>query len=299
MEKGVDLLSFCDASGVFAEHYQSIGVISGTTESLCQMRNGLGEILDDLGMSEIKFSNINKLDSREFKAAQRFFTKSINNYIKSHSVRADVLTWYTADSRHSTPGRDDVENLGRMYYHLLRYIARKWNITSWSIYIDKNEQVDFNVLRECLNSRIAQIDIGQFPKIIESLEQIKELEAVKEISEVESCEEPLVQLADLFAGLARFSNEKGAECCEWLSIYGNPDQAPLIDFSSIESNLGEYSRSEVCRYYLIGEIYDLCKRYKLYVSLKEGKHLQTRNPSSPMNFWTYEPQGDYDKAPIR
>ncbi len=297
MEKGVDLLAFCDASGVFAEHYQSIGVISGTTESLCQIRNSLGGILDDLGMSEVKFSNINKLDSREFKAAQRFFTESINNYIKSHNARADVLTWYTADSRHSTPGRDDIENLGRMYYHLLCNIARKWNLTSWSIYIDKDENVDFDVLRECLNSRIDQTDIGQFPEIIESLEQIKELEVIKEITEVESREEPLVQLADLFAGLARFSNEKGAECCEWLAIYGNPDQAPLIDFNSIKSNLGGYTRSEECRYYLIGEIYELCKKYKLYVSLKEEKHLQTRNPSSPMNFWTYAPQGDYDKAP--
>ena len=139
MKKRVDLISFCDASGVFAEHYQSIGVISGTTESLCHIRKDLGEILDDLGMSEIKFSDINKLDSREFKAAQRFFTKSINNYIRSESVRADVLTWYTADSRHSTPGRDDVENLGRLYYHVSRYIARYWHITSWSIDFDIKE----------------------------------------------------------------------------------------------------------------------------------------------------------------
>jgi len=182
MKKGIELLAFCDASGVFAEHYQSIGVISGITASLSKLRNDMQEILNDLRMSEIKFSNINKLDSREFEAAQRFFTKSINNYIKSHSVRADILTWYTADSRHSTPGRDDIENLGRMYYHLLRNIAGKWNIASWYIYIDKNEQVDFAVLKECLNSKIDQIDTGQFPEIIESLKQLKELEVVKEMN---------------------------------------------------------------------------------------------------------------------
>ncbi len=101
MEKGVNLLAFCDASGVFAEHYQSIGVISGATESLCQIRNGLGGILDDLGMSEVKFSNINKLDSREFKAAQRFFTESINNYIKSHSDEEDLRQQLTdSEFRH-------------------------------------------------------------------------------------------------------------------------------------------------------------------------------------------------------
>lgn len=299
MEKGIDLVAFCDASGVFAEHYQSIGVISGTTESLCKLRNDMLEILNDLGMSEIKFSSINKLDSREFKAARHFFIESINNYIRSRSVRADVLTWYTADSRHSTPRRDDIENLGRMYYHLLRNIARRWNITSWSIYIDKDEKVDFGVLRECLNSRINQIDTGQFPEIIESLEQLKELEVVKEITEVNSREEPLVQLADLFAGVARFSNEKGSECCGWLAIYGNADQEPLIDLNSVEGNLTEYSKSEECRYCLIGEIYELCRKHRLYISLKEEKRLQTKNPRSPLNFWNYEPQGDYDKAPVK
>ena len=297
MEKRIALMAFCDASGVFAEHYQSIGVISGTTEILCKLRNDMLKILTDLGMSEIKFSDIKKLDSREFQAAWRFFTESINNYIKYHNVRADVLTWYTADSRHSTPGRDDIENLGRMYFHLLRNIVRRWGITSWSIHIDKNEKVDFDVLRECLNSKIYQIDTGQFPEIIESLEQLKELEVVKEISEVESHEEPLVQLADLFAGVAHFSNEKGTECCEWLVTYGNPAQESLIDLNSIGSNLGEYSKSEECRYCLIGKINELCKKYTLYVSLKGEKRLQTKKPSSPMNFWTYEPQGDYDKAP--
>jgi len=34
MKKGIDLLAYCDASGVFAEHYQSIGVISGATENV-------------------------------------------------------------------------------------------------------------------------------------------------------------------------------------------------------------------------------------------------------------------------
>ena len=290
-------MAFCDASGVFAEHYQSIGVISGTTEVLCKLRNDMLEILTDLGMSEIKFSDINKLDSREFKAAWRFFTELINYYIKSRSVRADVLTWYTADSRHSTPGRDDIENLGRMYFHLLSNIARKWDITSWSIYIDKDEKVDFDVLRGCLNSRIDQIDTGQFPEIIESLEQLKEFEVVKEISEVDSREEPLVQLADLFAGVARYSNEKGPQCCEWLAIYGNPAQESLIDLNSVGSNLSESSKSDECRYCLIGKINELCKKHRLYVSLNDEKRLQTKDPRSPMNFWIYQPQGDYDKAP--
>lgn len=50
MEKGINLLTFCDSSGLFHKQYQSIGAISGATEFLCSLRNDMLEILNDLGM---------------------------------------------------------------------------------------------------------------------------------------------------------------------------------------------------------------------------------------------------------
>ena len=39
--------------------------------------------------------------------------------------------------------------------------------------------------------------------------------------------------------------------------------------------------------------------HKLGVSLKTNNRLQTFNRNNPINFWNYEPQGDYDKAPVK
>ncbi len=291
--------AYCDASGIFDHRFQSIGTISGNVEALTKLRNVLGGILDGKGIKEIKFSDIDRYDSKEYKVAQGFLANTITEFIRYRTVRVDVLTWDTTDSRHATSGRDDIENLGRLYYHLLCHVAKQYPEAYWYVIIDKDEKVDFNTLTECLNSSIFQPDGGQFPEIIVSIRQIEELETVKKISEVESHEEPLVQLADLFAGMARFSNEKGSECCSWLASYGNPDQYPLPVFCTGEAELDEYAKSDECRYSLIGELCEICKRYRLGVSLHPRKRLWTPNPAKPINFWTYEPQGDYDKAPTK
>jgi len=290
---------YCDASGVFAHRFQSIGAISGNINVLTKLRNILGEIVDEKGMKEIKFSGISRYDSREYKAAQGFLSNAITSFIRYYEVRVDVLTWDTTDSRHATSGRDDVENLGRLYYHLLCHITRRFPEAYWDVIIDKDEKVDFDTLRDCLNNIFIRPNVGQFPEIVFSAGQMESLGNIKKVEEVESHKEPLVQLADLFAGIARFSNEKGSECCGWLASYGNPDQYPLPDFYTDEDRLEEHTKSEECRYRLIGELYKICKRYRLGVSLRQRERLWTPNPANPINFWLYEPQGYYDKAPTK
>lgn len=289
--------AYCDSSGLFAERFQSIGIISGERDTLKELRKELKVILSDEQISEIKFSNVKRDDSREHNAAKGFYIKAIVGFGATNRVRADILTWDTTDSRHATPGRDDIENLGRMYYHLLRHIARQACPPYLNIIIDENENVDFTTLKDCLNSRISQSDKKELPLIIESTEQLHELETIKSISEVKSHEEPLVQLADLFAGIARFSNEKGDKCCNWLKNYGSPDQYPLPDFHVDGDGLDEYAKSDECRFHLIGELCKVCKKHRLGVSLHKRKRLCTLDPAKPINFWIYEPQGDYDKAP--
>jgi len=290
---------YCDASGIFDHRFQSIGTISGNVETLTKLRDILGGILKGKEIKEIKFSDIDRYNSRAYKVAQGFFVRTITEFIRYQAVRVDVLIWDTTDSRHATSGRDDIKNLGRLYYHLLCHVVKQCPEAYWYVIVDKDEKVDFNTLTECLNSSIVRQDTGKTPEIIVSIRQMEELETVKKIDEVESHEEPLVQLADLFAGIARFSSEKGSECCSWLASYGNPDQYPLPDFYADEAGLDEYAKSDECRYSLIGELCEICKRYSLGVSLRHRKRLWTPNPAKPINFWIYEPQGEYDKAPIK
>jgi len=161
-------------------------------------------------------------------------------------VRIDAMTWDTTDSRHAIAGRDDIQNLGKLYYHLLSNVIKRWPEGHWNVIIDKNEKVDFEALKDCINYRTSLPSSGTLPHIICSISQLEEMGVVRDISQVVSHEEPLVQLADLFAGMARYSHEKGAECCGWLASKGNPGQLPLQNFVVDDDTALEYLRSEEC-----------------------------------------------------
>jgi len=112
-----------------------------------------------------------------------------------------------------------------------------------------------------------------------------------------SKDEPIVQLADLFAGFARFSREKGKRYWSWLKTEETKCQPSL--FLIEDNNSGEISKADKARFSLLREFDNFCKKRKLGVSLKEKKYLWTPNPENPVNFWSYEPQHEMDKAPTR
>jgi hypothetical protein len=290
--------AYCDASGIFSHKFQSIGVVSGSDDKLGKLRSALASIINTYEVRELKFAEISKCDSQDYKAALEAINLVTSTFCGRNRIRIDVMTWNTTDSRHAIPGRNDVENLGRLYYHLLLNVTQRWSQGEWDVVIDKNEKVDFVVLKDCINCKLPPMVSGTLPEIIESTSQLESLNVVKNIREVESHEEPLVQLADLFAGLARFSHEQGVECCKWLSNKRNPEQLPLSDFVVDEGQEKKFSKTTECRFQLVGEVNKLCKKYRLGVSLETEKRLWTPNPINPLNFWLYAPQGSYDKAPI-
>jgi hypothetical protein len=290
--------AYCDASGIFAERFQSIGTVSGHIESLQSLRKELITILRTNNVKEIKFVMIKRQDSREERTARQFIFDTTQQYIASGLVRVDVLIWDTTDSRHSIPGRDDIENLGRLYYHLLCSVFQRWVRGYWNVIIDKDERVDFNTLRDCINNVMTRPPDEPSLGLVIPTQQTNVSTAVKDIGEAESSEEPLLQLADIFAGMARFSREKGTECCSWLASCGNPDQLPLLGLLP-QPSADDSARSDQCRFKLIGDFYKVCKKHRLGVNLNEKKYLWTPSPTFPMNFWPWDPQGEYDKAPVK
>ena len=111
--------AFCDTSGVFDHRYQAIGVISGLIDNLEELRTELNRITSECGIRELKFAEVTRTEDRDFRAANNALTCAISKYSIYGKIRIDVMTWDTSDSRHNVPGRSDVENLGRLYYHLL------------------------------------------------------------------------------------------------------------------------------------------------------------------------------------
>jgi len=289
--------AYSDESGIFDHHFQSIAVVSGKDEMLEELRNKLQEELDNRQIREVKFSEIIGYNSPIAQAARKFIIIAVKGFAINRKIRIDILTWDTLDSRHAVLGRDDFANLGRMYYHLLIHMARQWNQIHWNLYPDNNPKVDWTETTKYLNVTSLYRTNLQQPELVE----VPEYEKLQfsRIQQVDSIREPLVQLADLFAGMARYSHEDGQQCVQWLESRVSKWQLKFKGLCPTNNTRDVRTRKRACLYQLIGKLYRLCKQYKLYVSIHEKGCLWTRICTKPINFWPYEPQGSYDKAPVR
>lgn len=115
---------------------------------------------------------------------------------------------------------------------------------------------------------------------------------IEEIRPVSSEQHPLLQLADLFAGLAVFSRNNFDDYQKWLQA--TSPQAFLFHEADASSDSSRSSRE---RFPVLKEFDHACKQRRLGVSLKTKRGLWTPDPQNPINFWIYEAQHPEDKAP--
>lgn len=288
---------YSDETGLFNRRFQAIALVSGPNVTLLQLRNRLQVILDENGIDEIKFAEI-RTHHPKLLTAQGFIRCSVREYASRQKCRIDVLIWDTQDLRHAIEGRDDAANVGIMYYRLLTHVARQWKQVGWYFYPDINPEINWHEIANFLSRTPLLPSTTRLPPLFD-LEKDSQLIKFNEIQPIDSLREPLVQLADLFAGMARFSREEGQQCVQWLDSWGNEEQLQLPDFICGMDAIDDTIETKQNRYKLIGEFYHLCRRSKMGVSLRDKRYLRTLNPSNPINFWNYEPQHEYDQAPIR
>jgi len=295
--KGRTFRAYSDESGIFNHRYQTIAVISGPETILTQLRSNLQGILSQNQVNELKFALI-RTHRPIIEAAQAFSRCIVEMLTQTRALRADIITWDTQDSRHAIPGRNSVANLERMYYKVLTHAARQWNQLEWSFHPDKNSQVHWSEIADFLNRTRLSKHMANAPLLFDSQQPDQTMEFTS-VEPLDSLQEPLIQLADLLAGMARFMREEGHQCIQWLDSWGNRDQLALPNFLNDNCAIEETIRTKQNRFLLIGEFNARCKRYKLGVSLRDRRCFWTPNPSNAMNFWNYEPQHDYDRAPQR
>jgi len=288
---------YSDESGTFTKRFQSIALVTGQVSTLSEMRKHLQEILVRKQVSEVKFELV-RTHPPIVEAAHGFLNCLITKFASREKIRADILTWDTQDSRHAIQGRDNRANLERMYYKVFVHAVRQWKSQKeWKFYPDENSQVDWSEITRILNrTPIIKHQTEQQPLF--GGEEPNQALNVEYTLPLNSTKEPLIQLADLLAGLARFTKEEGKNCLSWLDTWGNKKQPQLPNFLC-EDELNEPIRTKQNRFRLIGEFDALCKRYGMGVSLRQKKCLWTGKNTNPINFWNYEPQHEYDQAPKR
>lgn len=285
---------YSDESSSPDNRYWTLGAVSGEENSIKHLRGTLQTVLKETGVAEVKFEEI-RTHSTKIKAAAKFIEAGILE-AANKNIRIDVLLWDVQDSRHSIIGRDDIANFGRMYYKMIRHIGRKWDIQRWFFYPDALSSVNWLDISQCLN----KTTLEKYPsELLDFFRNKGQLFFVREVRPQESHKEPIVQLADIFAGFGWFSKVKGTEFLKWRE-HINRQSSPV--FSWFDDNCENFSGLKgtiLNRFKLLRTIDTLCKKYKLGVSMKSYKQLLTFDHDKPINFWNYEPQTDMDKAPVK
>ncbi len=304
---------YSDESGNHASEIMGLAAISGTPEALDSLRSALAAVLAANGVSEAKFAET-KTHTPKVRAAAQFLALAAE-HADGVRIRVDVLSWSHLDSRHQVHGRDDVENLHRMHYHLLSQVLRRFgDDTVWSIFPDEKSEMAWHRVAEVLGNtrfmrkaRMRQ-EAGQMqlylPNSMEDLRREFATLSVAEIAERQSNAEPLVQLADLFAGFACYSRQKAHDIRKWLS-WEESRKARDGDLFSEEALDGEEDctpvRKDAARFAILRDFTAACRERKRGVSIRTHGYLDSPGGAQrcPICFWHWTPQGPHDKAPIR
>ena len=108
-------VAYSDESNWNHGQYRSIALITLPIDEGQRLAREVSHVLADSGVSsEFKWTKVR--NRRYRKVADRMIDLIFENLT---CTRVDVLTWDTQDDRHDVPGRDDLANLERMYYHLV------------------------------------------------------------------------------------------------------------------------------------------------------------------------------------
>ncbi len=294
MSPKVTHVGFSDESNWNKGRFRSLGLVTIPVDQLNHCNDEVRYLLKESGIAEFKWKEL--AGAKERFAAEKLCKFAVESALKRY-LRIDVLIWDIEDSRHRIPRRDDVANLGRMYYHLFRNVLRKrWpNEAIWRLHPDEHTAMDWGTLEECLKAVSTQTVIDQdiFTGSQFRLRLQREF-GIETIDPIPSQDNPVHQLADLFAGLAAFSYENYDAYKSWRQATTAQQMLLPEDTPS-----GPFSRSQQERFQVLQKFNDLCKAKKLGVSLARKPGLSTPNPSNPLNFWLYEPQHPEDKAPVR
>lgn len=283
---------FSDESSSKSKRYNSVCALSIKSSVFDQLLNDLKEILDKYNITEIKFSET-KTHKPKVECAREFILTAIK-YASDNKLRIDVIIWDMQDTRHSIQGRDDEENFKRMYFHLLRNVVERWKIFQCNFYPDEKSTFNYNEITTYLNSTIYP---RKEPFIIKLFKEERINFNFLEVIPQKSEQNPLIQLADLFAGFGCFSRENADAFKKWKLKRNNVNNYDLFeDCNKVEENEREAIKN---RFHIIELIKSECEKSGISISLDTNGYLKTFNPKEKINYWHYEPQGDYDKAPKR
>jgi hypothetical protein len=284
----VSHVAYSDETHYNVGRFKGIGVVSAAINHATLASDEVRRILATANVNELKWEKLRTARDRmaAIRVTDWLFTK-IN------VLRVDVLTWDIEDPRHKIHGRDDVANLHRMFHHLMKNVLRRYpRGSTWKLYPDEQDSIEWERVHDFLDSAGTR---SQFVQNIGALTYRLRFEKEFRIVQIvpsKSHVEPLIQVADLFAGMAAFSRTHIETYRKWQEQESG--QTHLFKKEEHTFTSGEREKCAV-----LSDLRHRCTGYRLPVTLISTSGLQTRDPRIALNFWHYEPQRQSDKAPIR
>ena len=282
---------FSDESSWNDGRYRSIAMVTGTVYALKAMEDELKEVINE--SKEIKWKGLK--DAEKIRAAVRMI-RIAGDYAAAGKCRVDTLIWDAQDTRHDVVGRDDLQNLGRMYYHLSRDVLhKKWPSDGavWMLLPDEHYAVDWDTFERCLDAASKRFNLQIKSSFLDVPGLYRKDLNIEKVIPVKSNKYRLTQMADLFAGISVFSWNNCKDFRSWEKE--QKSQQPM--FADMRCGASNSSRG---RFPVLQELIKVCYQNKFGLSNEPGG-LQTPayNAKNPINFWFYRPQSGHDKAPIK
>jgi hypothetical protein len=290
---------FADECGYNCGRYRAVAVVSATSARAHTVADGIARFLQMRNIKEMKWEFVRTDHKR--KAAVWIIRYIFDECLKGE-FRIDVLGWDTQDSRHKVRGRDDVINLEKMYYHLCRNLmGSRWQRDAvWHLYPDENSALNWDVVKDTLYHK--SLEYGGLQPAVRSSERtapghiltFRKNYTIAGITPVDSEMYPLVQVADLFAGIMVYS-KNGADAYDRWRIRYKAEMAKTVNAETPTLTGSERARSAVLNML----VQWIQKQPELGYGLDRQKGIYTSDPRCPVNFWWYRPQHPTDKAPTK
>ncbi|HTZ81960.1 MAG TPA: DUF3800 domain-containing protein [Candidatus Acidoferrales bacterium] len=268
--------------------FKGIGVLTTAIDQAIAASAEASTILAAAGVTELKWEKIRTAKDRQ--AAIRIVEWLFG---KLDCLRVDVLTWDIEDPRHKVDRRDDVANLHRMFHHLMNNVLRRYpSGCTWRLHPDEQDSFDWERTHDFLDGAATKSGFYQNADRLTFRLRFEKDFRVIQIVPSRSHTEPLIQVADIFAGMAAFSRTHIATFRRW-----EKQQSGQTHLFETEEHT--FSRGEREKCAVLSDFRHRCRNCALPVSLNSTDGLQTRDPRVALNFWHYEPQRQTDKAPTR
>jgi hypothetical protein len=208
---------YTDESGGGGERTRAVAGVAGEKRALAALEARLAESLRRHGVAELKWAQVRTRAPR-LRAAEEFL--ALAAAARQRGLWLAVITWRPPLRRigkqpasagahalaHLRPRRDDLDRLNQAYVRLLKAAARVHPSARWHFFPDQRTGMDFGALLQAAGGARRGWESWAMQR---------------------SDSSPLVQLADLLAGLARFRRDERVRvraCAAGRTLPGLPAQ---------------------------------------------------------------------------